>query len=115
MPVRSATHETAREHELQGTAHRRAQAQQVHPRRARERAGRAAPEDGEHRRRARVEAARCAGGAHVSLPSETLAPELARPLRVEPAKQAHLTGYYTLVDAGGRRLGVIGPDADAEL
>jgi hypothetical protein len=51
----------------------------------------------------------------MALPSETHAPELAVPLRVEPAKQAHLTGYYTLVDAGGRRLGVIGPDADAEL
>lgn len=51
----------------------------------------------------------------MALPSETLAPELARPLRVEPAKQSHLAGAFVLIDKTGRRLGVIGPADDAEL
>lgn len=51
----------------------------------------------------------------MALPSEIMARELPLPLTHRPAQDLAAPGYHLIHDAGGRRLALLGPEADAQL
>mgnify|MGYP001612868939 CR=1 FL=1 len=50
----------------------------------------------------------------MSLPSEVLAPSLALPLTCRAAIDLAIPGHWLIYDANGRKIAVLGPEADAE-